>query len=76
MHTQELDTAMPTYRYRLKGSIHAAGFRTIREFSEAVGFDEAQLSRVLNGWHLPSPVMQKKMAETLAVSLTELRGLL
>ena len=62
---RETDTAMPMYRFELKGAIHSAGFRTAREFCEQNGFDEAQVSRVLNGWHLPSPRMQRDNIVTL-----------
>ena len=71
-----VDTATPTYRFRLKGLIHASGFRRVRDFAEATGLDEAQLSRVLNGWHLPPPTMQRAIAEGLGISLAELKRML
>lgn len=72
----ERDTVAPHYRYRFKSAIHAAGFRSNREFCDTANIDETHLSKIVRGWILPGPGLQKKMAEVLGITLRELRGLL
>ena len=61
----------PKYRYRLPGRIHEAGFRTLTEFSKAVGVDLARISRICSGHDFPSQCLSHRMAEVIGVSLKE-----
>ncbi len=66
----------PRYRYALKGSIHIAGFKTLGEFSNAVGVDISRLSRIIQGREIPSLDVQKRMAEQLNLSFHQFQELL
>ena len=63
---------IPRYRHKLKAQIHLAGFRTAQEFAKAAGLDTADLSKTLNGIMLPPIKIQKKIAATLGLSLSDL----
>ena len=61
----------PKYRFSLKARVHEAGFKTNTEFSKEVGVDLAIVSRVINGWTLPSPTTARKMAAALNMTPRE-----
>ena len=61
----------PEYRYQLKSMIHAAGYKTATDFSKEIGVDLAIVSRVINGWTLPSPTTARKMAAALNITPRE-----
>jgi hypothetical protein len=73
---RDLETFHPSFRFALKAKIHGAGFRTISEFSNAIGFGAHRISRVVSGWELPSPAMQKAMADGLGLTIKQLKELL
>jgi transcriptional regulator with XRE-family HTH domain len=66
----------PVYRYALKGKIHAAGYRTMAEFGARIGLNLTQISRIVNGWELPTPSLQRKLASGLGISIREVKDLL
>ncbi len=66
----------PKYRFLLKGKIHTKGFRTLREFGEFTDTDYSSLSRIINGWEIPSPNIQKRIARALGITTTDLHELL
>lgn len=69
-------TTTPKYRFRLKSELHRVGFRTDGQFAEAIGYDRATLSRVLNGWWIPTVRMQGRMAAVLNITLRELQTMI
>ena len=64
----------PEFRYRLKGEIHAAGFKTTSDFSKEIGVDLSLISRIINGWTIPSPKTARKMATAMNVTLREFKN--
>jgi len=76
MEATEVKASLPSYRYGLKGKVHAAGFRTMREFAEVTKIDEALLSRIVTGWLYPSPKQQVSISRALRIAMGELRELL
>ncbi|MFC1532889.1 helix-turn-helix domain-containing protein [Thermodesulfobacteriota bacterium] len=66
----------PDYRFQLRSQIAAAGFRTITEFSKAVGVDVSRISRIVSGWEYPSPKLARAMADALSITPKELKELL
>jgi hypothetical protein len=67
------DTVRPRYRFGLRGRIHMAGFRTLGEFSRAVGVD---IARICCGWEWPSPWLHESIAKQLGLTIRELKELL
>ena len=67
----KIECLQPKYRYRLRGKISEAGFRTISKYSEAVGVNVARMSRVVSGWELPSLKLSHSMAEKLELTIDE-----
>lgn len=72
----QAQTLTPPFRYKLKSEIIAAGFKNVTEFAIEIQEDLARLSRVLNGWEVPAPRLQQRMAEGLGITIRELRELL
>lgn len=66
----------PKFRYALKASIIKAGYRTLTDFSNESGIDLPKISRICSGWEIPSLKIQKGMARTLGVTLSELGTIL
>ncbi len=66
----------PRYRFKLKAKMLEAGFKTQDGFHRTTGIDRAIVSRVINGFQIPEPRLQSKMADALGVTLVELRELL
>ena len=64
------------YRFFLKGRIHEAGFKTIGGFAGRVGAHISTISRIVNGWEVPSPGLQERMAKELGLTIGELGRLL
>ena len=69
-------TSRPLYRFAFRAEIHRAGFQTITEFCEKVPVDPSRVSRILQGWEMPSPKLQRAMAKTLGVTVREFSALL
>ena len=69
-------TITPPYRFALKARIIESGFKSLSEFSGAIGHDLGRISRVINGWEIPSPPLQKAIARGLNMPLADLRRLL
>ena len=63
------------YRYQLKAKIAEAGYRSTRELCRVGGLDETYVSKVLNGWMLPGPTLEGKLANMLGLTIREVRGL-
>lgn len=70
------NTLQPKFRYLLKSEILKAGYQTLTDFSKALSTDVSIVSRVVKGWVLPGPNLQKKMAGALNITLAELKELL
>lgn len=66
----------PKYRFQLRAKIAEAGFRTISEYSGAVGVNIARISRIISGWEIPGVDLSKRMSQELGMSLDEFAGLL
>jgi len=74
MKTQE--SPLARYRYALRGEIHSAGYRTLSEFSKATDVELSKISRIVNGWELPTPRLEKSIAAGLGMSISQLRKIL
>jgi len=66
----------PEYRYGLKARIIEAGHKNLTDFSKKMRVDLARISKVVSGYEFPGPKLQRKMAETLGITLSELKELL
>jgi len=73
--TGKIETETPKFRYALKGQIITSGHKTLTDFSKKMKVDQARISKIIQGWELPGPGLQRKMAETLGITLSELREL-
>ena len=69
-------TSEPTYRFNLKAKIHASGFKTLHEFAESSRLPRNKISRVINGWEIPSHDMQVIMARHLKMRIKAFKALL
>ena len=74
--TGNIKTATPKFRYALKGQIINSGHKTLTDFSIKAKIDLTRLSRIVSGWELPGPGLQRKMSETLGITLSDLKELL
>jgi len=74
--TKQTGTLAPKYRYALKSQIIGAGFRNLTDFSKALETDLPRISRIVSGWEIPGPHLQRDMAQTLGITLSELKELL
>ena len=72
----ETENIKPKFRYGLKSRIIEAGHRDLTDFSNKANIDLTRLSRIVRGWELPGPGLQRKMAQHLGITLTELKELL
>ena len=72
----EIGTATPMVRLRLKARVYEAGYPTFQELAYNLKIHPTMLSKVLNGHEFPSPALQRKLAERLALTIKELRELL
>lgn len=66
----------PSFRYGLKARIIEAGYRSMTEFASQIQVTDGRISRILNGWELPSPDVQKRITKRLSITLRELQTLL
>lgn len=66
----------PKYRFALRAKIHEAGYRTLTEFSQAVGTNLPLVSKICSGWELPSVPLSRKMAKKLGITLREFERIL
>jgi len=64
------------FNFKLKSKIIESGYRTIGQFAETNGLNQAVLSMILNGWRVAGNGHQKKLASGLGITLRELRELL
>jgi hypothetical protein len=71
-----MEELRPNYRFKLKGAIHSARYKSLLEFAKAINSCESTVSMVVNGWRFPSPQIQRKMAEAMGITIRELRELL
>jgi len=69
-------TIRPPYRFALKSRIIDAGYKTLTDFSKDLNTDLSTISRVVSGWELPSPKLQKDITKVLCITLRELNDLL
>ena len=74
--TGNIKSATPEFRYALKGQIISSGYRTLTDFSKKMKVDLARISKVVSGYEFPGPKLQRKIAETLGITLNELKELL
>ena len=66
----------PSFRFLLKARIIEAGYRSMTEFASQIQVTDGRISRILNGWELPSPDVQKRITKRLSITLRELQTLL
>lgn len=66
----------PKYRYGLKSKIIGCGYGTLTEFSNQNGIPLPMISKIIKGWEIPTVPFQKRLANALGMTLTELRELL
>ena len=66
----------PRFRYAFKARIIEAGYKIMGEFSEALGVKLSRISTIIQGWEIPGPSLQRKLAQKLGISLRELKGLI
>lgn len=76
LKTEQTKTITPKYRYAFKAVIIGAGHRTLSDFSNKLGVPLSRLSRIVAGWDLPGPHLQRKIAGSLGITLGELQELL
>lgn len=69
-------TISPEFRFALKARIIEAGYRTLTDFSREAGVDLARISKIISGWELPGPKLQRSIAKHLGITITELNQLL
>lgn len=74
--TKNAKTQIPRFRYDLKARIIQVGHRTLTDFSRETGVDLARISKIVSGWELPGPRLQRAMAGCLGITLGELKELL
>ena len=74
--SKNADTVMPDFRFALKALIISEGYRTLTEFSGAAGVNLPIISRIVSGREIPGAKHQKRIADTLGISLRELGELL
>jgi hypothetical protein len=72
----QIEIPRPRYRFKLKGAIHTAGYRTVKEFSLALGFSAQLTNRILCGWIYPSPEWQRRAMKLLGLGMRDFRELL
>ena len=73
---QASDVAKPTPRLALMSEIRRAGYRWNKELCPIVKISEVRLSKILRGYEVPSPSVQRKLAEALGLTIRELVELL
>ena len=66
----------PDFRFALKARIIESGYRSAAQFARSIGITFQTLSPIINGWKIPSPGLQKRLAEGLGLTLAELKHLL
>jgi len=66
----------PQYRFSLKSKIIEAGYRSVGDFARQHGIDDCRLSRIINGWELPSKRLHRSIAKGLGITLREFKELL
>jgi len=74
--TENSKNIIPQYRFQLKAEIVRSGHRTLSDFAKEVRTNVPRLSRIVSGYELPGPKLQRKMAECLGITLGELKELL
>jgi len=73
---EDSKTITPSFRYDLKALIIKAGYRNLTDFCRKSEIDLPRISRIIGGWELPGPGLQKNMTQTLGITLEELKALL
>jgi hypothetical protein len=71
-----MEAFKPKYRFKLKGAIIACGYKSLTQFARDIGYGQSQLSNIINGWLFPSPEWQRKAAQALGITISELKDLL
>jgi plasmid maintenance system antidote protein VapI len=74
--SKDADILKPKFSYGLKAKIISEGYWTLTEFSEKIGVSVSRVSRVVSGWELPGAELQKSIADTLGITLSDLAELL
>lgn len=75
-NTTQSNGLKPTYRYALKSKIVGAGYRTLTDFSRAIHTDLPRMSKIINGWEVPSFILQDRIAKGLNLTMKELKEIL
>lgn len=66
----------PDYRFRLRAKMAERGFKSQKEFAASAGADVSTINNIMNAWRFPGPVLQRKIARTLGLTISELGDLL
>lgn len=56
-----------SYKFKLRGYIHSAGFRTLADFCGFAGVDSSRLSLILNGWLIPGETLRERLKSGLGL---------
>jgi hypothetical protein len=72
----EKDIARPQPRLALMGAIRQAGYRWNKELCPIVKVSEVRLSKIIRGYEMPPPAVQRRLAEALGLTIKELSELL
>lgn len=74
--TEQSGIVLPPYRYDLKARIITTGFKSMTDFSQVTNIKLPIISQIIRGWIMPGLSVQKRMAQTLGITLKDLRKLL
>jgi hypothetical protein len=66
----------PKKRHALLATIIACGFDSVSHFCRSEGFDDKLMSRIIRGWLIPGPALQKRLSDCLGITINELGGML
>ena len=71
-----MDKEVDRYRYKLRARITEAGYKSIVSFAKAAELPASRISRVVQGWEIPSPNFISRMADILGIDDAELEDLI
>jgi hypothetical protein len=72
----KVDLFQPGYRFRLRAKIFESGFKTLGEYAETAGVGVSKVSRIINGWEIPSLNLAEKLRKPLDLSIDDFSQLL
>ena len=67
---------LPGYRFALRAALIGAGYKTIKQAAEAMGYTTPTLGHIITGWRYPSPALQSAICRLLGINFEELGKLI